>query len=172
MAETSEHIHKFERAGLGKAPFRLIGCERKVGPINLGDGRMVGAPGQPMGSCDYCGQGIANCFKIMSADGKTFKVGSDCVEKTGDAGLRAIVQREANEFKRKARHERDEKRIAAAVARLPEATDALKAKPHPVASMAVKGATLHGWVEWMLAYAGTSGKIRAAKAIEAALEQK
>lgn len=80
-------VHPFERAGLGKAPFRVIGVTEERGPITLEDGSQAGAPGQPMGSCNYCGRGIALVFRIAGADGAEFSVGSDCVLKTHDNGL-------------------------------------------------------------------------------------
>lgn len=74
-------LHVFERAGLGKAPFRCVGMVEKVYQA------CQGAPVQPGGSCDYCGNGIRYCFQVKGADGKLFEVGSDCVMRTGDAGL-------------------------------------------------------------------------------------
>lgn len=74
-------LHVFERAGLGKAPFQFTGMYEKVYQA------CQGAPIQPGSSCDYCGQGIRYCCAIIDATGKEFKVGSDCVRKTGDAGL-------------------------------------------------------------------------------------
>lgn len=71
---SSETIHTFEQAGLGKAPFRFVGMFEKRGPIPCPDGTMIGAPGQPMGTCDFCGNGIAQCCQIESADGKIFVV--------------------------------------------------------------------------------------------------
>lgn len=74
-------MHVFERAGLGKAPFRFVGySERKYQAC-------PDAPVQPGASCDYCGTGIMGCYEVRSADGKRFVVGCDCIEKTGDAGL-------------------------------------------------------------------------------------
>lgn len=73
--------HCFERAGLGRAPFKIVGsyeCKFQA---------FVGAPVQCGGSCDYCGQGIMYAVAIKSACGNTFKVGCDCVARTGDAGL-------------------------------------------------------------------------------------
>ena len=74
-------MHVFEKAGLGKAPFKLIGfseCIFKPAPD---------VPARPGTSCDYCGTGIMTVCHIRGADGKQFKVGCNCVEKTGDAGL-------------------------------------------------------------------------------------
>jgi hypothetical protein len=83
-------VHPFERVGLGKAPFRVAGYEKRVFYA------CPGAPPQCGGSCDYCGTGIVHTFVIASADGKRFVVGSDCVAKTGD---RAMV-REAGAVRR------------------------------------------------------------------------
>lgn len=73
-------VHVFERAGLGTAPFRCVGYTESV--FTMPDGSTKGGS-----SCDYCGTGIRFVCKIKSRDGRTFKVGSDCVAKTGDAGL-------------------------------------------------------------------------------------
>ena len=53
-------IHVFEKAGLGVAPFRFVGVEERRGPIQISATLFVGAPGQPMGSCQLCGTGIAD----------------------------------------------------------------------------------------------------------------
>jgi hypothetical protein len=74
-------VHVFERAGLGTAPFRVIGYRE----LTHSDG--PGCPVRPGGSCDYCGTGIMYACVIQGSDGRTFKVGCDCVAKTGDAGL-------------------------------------------------------------------------------------
>jgi hypothetical protein len=73
-------VHVFQRAGLGNAPFRCIGFDECV--ITHPDGTT-----QAGGSCDYCGTGIRYTCVIRSHDGRTFKVGTDCVAKTYDAGL-------------------------------------------------------------------------------------
>lgn len=72
--------HAFEVAGLGKAPFRFVGFSVNV--ITYPDGSSKAGS-----SCDYCGTGIANECHIRSSDGKTFKVGCDCIRKVDDAGL-------------------------------------------------------------------------------------
>lgn len=74
-------VHPFEIAALGRAPFTLEGYSCEVGPKRLADGVTVGASGQPMGTCDYCGRGISHVFKIRSSDGKESGVGCDCVLK-------------------------------------------------------------------------------------------
>lgn len=101
-------VHVFERAGLGKAPFRFVGFYEKTYQA------CPGAPIQPGSTCDYCGQGIMICCEILSADGKRFKVGSDCVNKTGDRGLiRGYKQHPAvRERNRQARMRADQRKIA------------------------------------------------------------
>lgn len=73
-------MHVFERAGLGKAPFRCIGMAEKF--IQHPDGST-----QAAGTCAYCGQGIRYVYTVMGRDRRPFNVGCDCVERTGDAGL-------------------------------------------------------------------------------------
>jgi hypothetical protein len=106
-------IHPFEQAGLGKAPFKCIAAYELRGPLRYpqADGTVieVGSPGQPMGTCDYCGMGIANCYKIRSSDGHLFVVGSECVAKTAPKGEDTEgfkeAKRELNRVKRERRSE-------------------------------------------------------------------
>lgn len=164
----TDTVHVFERAGLGKAPFRYVGSEEKRGPVTLPDGSQCGAPGQPMGTCDYCAQGIALCCIIEDAEGKRFIVGSDCVRKTGDAGLRKQVNRHASEL----RKAREAERIEASRERL-EADSGLRAAlqrtPHSNAWMAKKGLTTLDEVQWLLERGGHTGKLRAARKIDKVL---
>src|ERR1019366_8550255 len=90
-ATTPDTVHLFETAGLGKAPYKYLGCEVLRGPLTLPDGTQVGSFGQPMGSCCYCSTGIAYLFWLESTDGRKFFVGSDCIYKSGDAGLKHII---------------------------------------------------------------------------------
>ena len=156
---TSTHV--FERAGLGVAPFRVVGVERRVGPITHDSGLIVGAPGQPMGSCEYCGQGIALCFSIKSSDGRRFIVGSECVAKAGDNGLK----RQMNPLLAKLRHESDDARIAKAQ-RLIARDDVRAALIDQQAPKPSKSANALDWAEWMMANAGRAGKIRVARVVE------
>jgi hypothetical protein len=73
-------MHVFERAGLGKAPFRCIGIDEKF--ITHPDGTT-----QASGSCAYCSTGIRYVYIVIGRDRKPFGVGCDCVERTDDAGL-------------------------------------------------------------------------------------
>lgn len=108
-------MHVFERAGLGKAPFKCVGFH--VSKYQA----CQGAPVQPGSSCDYCGTGIMYVCEIKSADGNRFKVGTDCVYKTGDGGLIRAYKttkefRLLNREKAKARDERVTKEWEALVA--------------------------------------------------------
>lgn len=82
-------IHAFEERGLGKAPFRWL-REIDCGSIRRGS------------TCDFCGTPIRYLEVILSSDGKEFKVGCDCVAKTGDKGLIDTVKRERARARREA----------------------------------------------------------------------
>lgn len=105
--------HPFEKAGLGRAPFRFAGFERRFGPIHLDDGiTTIGAPGQPMGTCDYCGTGIGNIVHVKSADGNRFIIGLDCAVKLTKGYSRrdpvtAAIRKAKNKLALEARHKRE-----------------------------------------------------------------
>lgn len=101
-------VHRFEAAGLGKAPFRFVGFQ--VVKFQA----CPGAPIQPGTSCDYCGTGIMNVFRCESSDGKTFKVGCDCIAKVGDAGLMRAVKRVQAKARAEVTAARRERRAAEA----------------------------------------------------------
>lgn len=174
VAAGTENLHRFERAGLGRAPFRCIDMVERVGPIDLGNGRSTGAPGQPMGCCKFCSTGIKFCYVIQSADGNVFDVGSECVRHTGDKGLVAVVKRHEAEHRKalaEARGRRECARIE--VARVAIADDGdlrakFSGKPHPNKWHADQGDTLADYLCWLLAHAGHTGQLRATKAIEKA----
>lgn len=118
-------------------------------------------------------------FILKSADGREFKVGSDCILKTDSSkALRVAVetemqkrQREQREARAAIKRQKDAERIAAAVARLPEVADRLRSEPHPQAQSFgfLRDKTMLDWAEWMLVNAGISGRLSVAKAIEALL---
>ena len=70
--------HPFEKAKLGTAPFSCTHVTENV--WDNGDGTTKGG-----GVCDYCGMGIRWEFWIKGSikGAKQFKVGCDCVAKTG-----------------------------------------------------------------------------------------
>lgn len=97
--------HPFEKAGLGVAPFRCTGVrENWYSPVP--------EHRQPGGTCSYCGTGILYEYSIVSSDGRTFVVGSDCVARTG-----AQVEGFKTERLKLARAKRDTKRAATRAAR-------------------------------------------------------
>lgn len=168
MADTTNgKVHPFEQAGLGAAPFRFVGCYEDRGPkiISVANGvtHQVGAPGQPMGTCSYCGQGIAICCEILSADGKRFIVGSDCVNRTHQEGtrVRSDAERAVRSMKAEAKRAKFRELLAAGRDRLAN-DEGLRARlaslPSPNEYRASKGDTRLNWAEWMLANAGTNGR--------------
>ena len=147
-------MHPFEEAGFGRAPYRFDGVTRNWFTAFAGD------PGKPGGSCDYCGQGIAYEYWVVSADGRRFKVGCDCIDKlarrdnvafAGDTLARdADIARRRLDRERRAEREYA-KRMAARAAFDGWYTTARQAHacalPHP----AIKGLTLAHYIRWMLA---------------------
>ena len=172
-------VHPFEEMGLGKAPFKWLRMYADVGPHKWVDKKTgisyeSGAPGQPMGSCDYCGTGIMYVNVIRSADGKKSNIGSDCVRKVCDKASHAVmcVERELRylrntpelrESRKEKRHAREEAKIAELKLWLadPSVQVILDEKPHPYKERADLGDTLLNWAEWMLENAGNSGRCRA-----------
>jgi len=177
--QTTDKMHPFEKAGLGKAPFKFIGYSYEVGPITLADGvTQVGAPGQPMSSCDYCCNGIANVYRIKSADGKIFKVGCDCVDKLyGDTNktssmlARDKVYQDIQEAKRqlanRARHLREQKRIEEGSAFVDAHKDLLESIP----SIVREGESVWDRYAWFMVHAGNAGKLRIIKEMKSVIEK-
>ena len=99
---TASIIHTFEERGLGKAPFTFLR------EIDLGLGNKS--------SCDHCGAAIRYEEIIRDTNGKTFKVGCVCVEKTGDRGLIDTMKREKRRQREEAKYQARVTEIAAAQA--------------------------------------------------------
>jgi len=166
-------MHPFERAGLGKAPFRFVGLtssdllfgERILNRAEY-ERTGVALTTKPGGTCAYCGTYIVNMCNVVSADGRRFHVGTDCVAKVGDAKLSAPV----DEAKRARIRARRVAKAAAEMRALEEAIapDSMRARlaalPHPIKWRADKGETLLAWVEWMRA-AGAAGRAKALKTV-------
>jgi hypothetical protein len=164
-APTATQIHVFEKAGLGKSPYKYLGCEVARGPIQMPGGGTCGAPGQPMGACQYCSTGIAYLFWLESADGKKFYVGSDCIFKSGDAGLQRIIAPLV------AQHNK-EIRDARSTVLINLFTDYLSKnptywqddkRPHPFAWAAAQGKTHGDYNRFCNEHSGISSKARLAR---------
>ncbi len=170
-ADLIEVVHPWERDGLGKAPFKLLG---EVHQDVTGDGmRVIGSVGgcrietKPGGTCAVCGQYILAMFNIESADGNRFHVGSDCVTKVGTASPKLVAKvKKIVAAKAKARKDaRELYLIAVARVALPHVRPSLAALPHPSALLAGRGATLADYVEYLSQFGGRTGKVKAARLI-------
>ena len=160
-------MHVFERAGLGKAPFRLVAVYQKHYQA------CAGAPLQCGGSCDFCGTGIVTMCEIVGSDGSRFKVGKECVRRTGDVGLLKAYKRspEVREIARLKREALDARKKAEIEAMLADEVTraALMSTPHPYAARAERGEKMLEWAEWMEKNCGAAGRHRLLKSLKAAL---
>ena len=153
-------LHCFERANLGKAPFQFIGYSEAKFQAH------PGAPVRAGASCDYCGQSIMGVCHIQGADGRKFKVGCDCVRKTGDAGIIRAYKthpevRAANRAKARAKDETIKAEWAALMA-----DEAVRTKLGSVSIKNSRGID-EPWLtyaERAWAYCGASGRTRYLKA--------
>lgn len=158
-------MHPFERANLGSPPFKFIGAERKVYVA------CPGAPAQPGSSCDYCGQGISYEFWVRGHDGRTFKVGCDCIMKLcrEDNALVMLAERAQAKLAKETKAETLAARIAQCSAALDSDPALLTDRPHGNEYLAkTRSLTLRDQVQWLLARGGAAGKTRACRIVEAA----
>ncbi len=149
-------VHVFERAGLGLAPFRFFRFS------TMKFQACPGAPIQPGTCCDYCGTGIMNVCHIRAADGKEFKVGCDCVAKTGDAGLIKAYKTspEYRKHQRELAHAKDVVKtdeLKEILAR-PRVQASLQAQKHPNDYFAGKGKTYLDYINYSLGGSGAAGR--------------
>ena len=160
-------MHVFDRAGLGKPPYKFIGFVTKKYQA------CQGAPVQPGACCDYCGQGIMYVCQLESADKKHFEVGCDCIRRAGDAGLlRAYKNRpEVRAMNRAKAADRDQRVIAEWNAIM--ADDAAKQKLWAKEVPSYRGG-MEPWGAFALrawSYCGASGRARYLKAAKALLAE-
>lgn len=129
--------HVFEH--LGKPPYKYDGFDELVWVNPITGACKAG------GSCDHCGTAIRNAFFFTSSDGKRFKVGSSCVTKSGDKGLRKFVSEET----RKAKAAKEKAALPALrdeLAKLiEEKRPQLEKLGHPNYYFASQGKTLHDY---------------------------
>lgn len=115
-------VHQFEYAKLGKAPYQYLGIQRACA------------------SCEFCNTPISYKFYLKGADGKVFFVGSDCIEKSGDAGLIRVIDADVKRLQKEVRDTRADALIALFAAALPNFFSDDK-RPHPYKYRADRGET-------------------------------
>jgi hypothetical protein len=145
--------HPFTVAGLGEAPFTLG---------SVVDRRRVAS------SCDACGHAVRYEFHIRSADGKTSRVGSDCILKlnsTADSRLIEATRRKVAQMKKQAEADRVKAMVARTANGSPDA-EILNTHPH---SRGFLGSALDEF-RWMIANAGHTGQLRATRQAERLIE--
>lgn len=174
MNETVATIHPFERAGLGKAPYRVTGSYESKYQAIPGD---PNCPIQPGSSCDYCAAGIMLVVKVRSADGRDFKVGCDCAGRVYQECAATDLERDArrmrdavNKIKREHSHRRDDTRIEAACALFEAHRETFSDmwETPPPAKYARSWAE---YIDWMLEHAGRTGRVKVARIIERMVAQ-
>jgi len=155
-------MHVFEQANLGKAPYKFMGVEQLRGPITIEEHNgvrvQVGAPGQPMGCCQYCSTNIAWLFWLKSADNKIFYVGSDCIYKSGDVGLKNIIDPIIAKHEKELRDTRNKFLLDLFnqfVAENGKPSAWLETGAHPNYWRAQQGETVGSYNEWVFKHAGT-----------------
>lgn len=114
----TQATHIFEAANLGTAPFTFLGH------ADRGRGNLTG--------CAYCGTAIRHEFLIAGSDDRKFVVGSECVYKTGDAGLIGVAKKAERAYRNAAARERrvasgKTKRISRRIALLRERREKARA---------------------------------------------
>jgi len=147
--------HVFELAGLGLAPFNFVGMIEKI--FKAGDQVKAG------GTCAFCGTGIRFCCRIESADGKSFIVGTDCVNKTGDKGIIEAYKNSAEyrSYQRELRYKREYDKIEQVKQLIADNSEKLASFPHPRGFQdraTGKPLTFLDHCNWYMANAGNSGK--------------
>lgn len=160
---TTNTIHPFTRSGLGEAPFRYLGATdtakgtvdgmRRLGTDNAGFDHWT----TPGGTCAHCGRAIIVLCKIESADGIRNHVGSDCILKVNDK-MKPQVKADVAKRRRAQVKARNEAKLTE-LAYMVEIND-YSAYPHPNKFRADKGWTLQNYVEFVMAKAGTAGKLK------------
>jgi hypothetical protein len=148
-------VHIFEAAGLGIGPFKLHHVS--------GEG----------GHCEYCGTPIVWRFYLKGVDNKIFFVGSDCVMKTGEAGLMKIVEAEVKKRTKELREAREEKKLDFVRASMKDAKvlEVLAKKPHPNSWYARNGKTLADYGSWVMRYGGKTSILNFGKVLAKAVEE-
>lgn len=140
--------HIFESAGLGTAPFRCVDYSR--GNTH----------------CDFCGTYIVRVFWIQGSHehDARFKVGCECVKRTGDESMSMLVDRYTEEV-RQENYASVRDRLLAVKENLQNESirQALAAIPHPDRIVAERfGKTALDWCVWVMRFGGMPSKLKVA----------
>jgi hypothetical protein len=140
--------HIFEMAGLGTAPYTFLRVEVA-----------------PMAACQFCGTAICYKFWLRSREGFEFYVGSDCIFKSSDAGLHAVIDPIVRKHEQEIREARDKGYIGQFEAYLALHPDFFKldTRPHPFNWRASRGETYGMYNEQIWKWAGRSKKANLAR---------
>lgn len=159
--------HKWEAAGLGVAPYKLIGS----GTMTYQACR--DAPIQPGGSCDYCGQGIVNVYFIRATCGSKFKVGCDCVYATcsKQEGVRSQVDMAVRAHNKAVRDRLAAKKKGELEGLMETHRAVFAAMPHPKAEKweSMREKSYADYLDYMFKACGASGRAKLLKEVKAAL---
>lgn len=167
--EEKKNLHPWEKAGLGKPPYRYLGVrENMYRPA-------PGVPAMPGGSCDYCGTGLRYEFMVQSADGKKFKVGSEHIQMvSSDRHLKRAADLDMKKLKKqkaKVSREKAREKLVSDVQHgkeiLHHFPDLLKKAKHP----SIDSKTMRDYVEFLLSNGGMAGKNKAIKIINLELQK-
>jgi len=147
--------HVFAHVAPGPYTYRGYTCEKFQAIPGAPD-----CPIQPGTSCDHCSMAIMHTFWFEGTNGHKFKVGSSCVEKAGDSGIRRVIAEDVAEMRRKQAEDLDRRKTAQIDAWL--ADDGVRLElaslPHPLDWRAEKGETRLDWAVWMRERAMRAGR--------------
>lgn len=158
--------HIFEAAGLGLAPYKLVRIEKRTYQA------YHGAAIQPGACCQFCATGIVYLFWLQSSDKKLFYVGSDCILKSGDAGLERVIAPFMAQHAKELRDEKDNYYITRFADYLknenPTYFSAMTGA-HPNFYHARLGKTMGDYQKWCYEHAGKTSRARMARKILVAM---
>lgn len=116
MTDIKPAEHRFEKAGLGRAPFKFVTLISFPPPSLAGQNptaynnalreiyyakRLLQI--EYFGLCEYCGMALMNNYIIRDVDNVVYVVGSNCVAYTGDAGVIRQVEKAEKTRQKKAK---------------------------------------------------------------------
>ena len=152
-------VHKWTQMG-AVAPYKFIGFEKAEFQAHSD------APVQAGATCDYCGTGIMNVFKIEDSTGKSFKLGCECIKALNDKKLTYETDIVISQQNRVKRIEKEHNLRARLEPEYLKALEILATKPHPNTYFASQGKTAKDYItyfpknsKWMKTAIKLSGSI-------------